>query len=323
MVHLGDARPSHVCYRVHKRSSVVWEKDNTMTLDERGQSGARRWRRNLRAVFTSTLLSEEAKEYFKTDGKCSACKTPSTIGRGRDAKSNYRLLRSDGIEFRPQWFSPEKGRDPSGGGGGAMMVGDPISATLVGLGMAAMAAQTDPEWGLQIQCKNCGYTWPYYRWDASKSAEPQIKITPTEKSEELDLPRDHWTIDNSQSSAGVRQRNQVDRQWSKTINVTYEEATKDVQGISIKAPVGIGTVTLNKAIEAQLRQAFNLSGSETETKTREVEVTVPPHKKVRVTIEWTLVWQHGRIELHYPTDNRGHDELPFKLPIELRSYQTT
>jgi len=293
-----------------------------MRLDERGQSAAPRWRRNLRATFTSTLLSEEAKEYFKTDGKCSVCKSPSKLGRGRDAKSNYRMLRSDGIEFRPQWFSPEKGHDPSGGGGMAM-AGDPISATIIGLGVVAMAAQTDPEWGLQIQCKTCGRTWPYYQWDTSESAEPLITIIPTEQTQELDLPRVHWTIDNSRSSAEVQQRDQVDRLWSKTVNVTYEEATKDVQGISIKAPVGVGTVSLTQAIEAQLRQAYTLSGTETETKTREVVVTVPPQKKVHVTIEWILIWQHGRIELHYPTDNGGYDALPFKVAIEMRSHQST
>jgi hypothetical protein len=142
-------------------------------------------------------------------------------------------------------------------------------------------------------------------------------------SEVVDLPRDQWTIDNSRSSADVQQRRQVDRQWSKTVNVTYEEATKDVQGISIKATVGVATVSLSEAIEAQLRQAFNLSSTETETNTREIVVKVPPHKKVRVTIEWIQIWQHGRIELHYPTDNRGYDELPFEVAIEMRSHQLT
>jgi hypothetical protein len=242
-------------------------------------------------------FTRETRAYLRTEGKCSVCHAPARIGRRpswvdrhirlKNTQSpNYRLLAVDGTELP----------------GGLLSSGEKV---------------------VQIQCKNCGHTWPCFQWDASKPAVPQIEIIPGKKTEKLYLPRDQWTIDNSQSSVQVEYERGASRTWSKTVNVTYEEATKDIQGISISAPVGGGTVTLNHAVETQLRQAYTASDTGSETRTHTVRGSVPPHKKVRVMIEWTTSWQEGVIKLHDPTGNKDYDPIPFKVAIELRARQLT
>ena len=168
------------------------------------------------------------------------------------------------------------------------------------------------------ECPKCGYRFKTKAaGKAVASADPAIvDIEETERQEE-GFGSDSRLVDNSKSTATVRRRFAVSKEWSRTYTVEYEKATVAGGGFDIGLTQNVG---LKLNCEQTIRRHFSISEDSKETYSEEVEIEVPAMTKLRIVFQWKKIVQCGFIQVQKP--NNGISRFPFRVAVGVTFDQT-
>ena len=168
------------------------------------------------------------------------------------------------------------------------------------------------------ECPKCGYR---FKTKAAgkpvESADPAIMgIEETDRQEET-LGSDSRLVDNSKSTATVRRKFAVSKEWSRTYTVECEKATVTGGGFDVGLTQNL---SLKSNCEETIRRHFSISEDLKETYSEEVEIEVPAATKLRIVFQWKKIVQCGFIRVQKP-DN-GVSMVPFRVAVGVTFDQT-
>lgn len=255
--------------------------------------------------------SEETQRYFKLE-KCSDCDARPYSGKWTK-KPSFRLSSRDGTEIAGVV-------DPTDSGLKLTAAVAAISGVLfppAGIGVAfggginALARRRRRRAIQDITCTNCGHRWSFYRQDASP---PRFEIVDTGTTSEELIDTEEFLINNSGSPGEYEKQLSLQRQWSKSLWIAYEEGQKVGSEVSAGLPQGAGSLKSN--IERQLKTSFTITDSETTTYTEVTTLKVPARTRVWVSVEWKQIWRHGQILVY--DQGGGYSAVPFKVAVKVR-----
>ncbi|MBM3774546.1 MAG: hypothetical protein FJW37_05215 [Acidobacteria bacterium] len=124
-------------------------------------------------------------------------------------------------------------------------------------------------------------------------------------------------IDNSRSGSTVTKTLTVSREWSCTYSVEHQREHRTTDTSTIRVREG---VTRNRSVEDALRDKFAYTHGARQVYQENLEVTIPPFKKMRVILHWKNILEVGDMVLR---DQHGTTvQLPFAIVIGVTFDQT-
>ena len=171
------------------------------------------------------------------------------------------------------------------------------------------------EWA---ECPKCGY-----RFKTKAAGQPALSVDPaivgieeTERQEES-FGDDSRLVDNSKSSATVRRKFAVSKEWSRTYAVEYEKARVTGGGLDVGLTQNL---SLKSSCEQTIRRHFSISEDTKETYSEEVEIEVPAATKLRIVFQWKRILQCGFIKVRKP--NNEISIVPYRVAVAVTFDQT-
>jgi hypothetical protein len=117
-------------------------------------------------------------------------------------------------------------------------------------------------------------------------------------------------IDNSRSGSTVTKTLTVTREWACTYTIEHQHDHKTVDTSTIQVRDG---VTKARSVENALRNRFAYTHGSKHVYQENVEVVIPPFKKMRVLLNWKNILEVGSVVLRDQYD--AGIELPFAIVI--------
>jgi hypothetical protein len=145
-----------------------------------------------------------------------------------------------------------------------------------------------------------GQTLGAWEWFWSSTAKPQVKavwkLAEIRKADRTEQPigRDSKVLDNSRSEGSLKRSLEVSREWSYEYSVDNEQARKIVDTKTLQVKDG-PSQTLS--IENALRQKYGYSENAKHIYKENVEVDIPPRRKVTIYFHWKNILETGVIVL--------------------------
>jgi ribosomal protein L32 len=160
-------------------------------------------------------------------------------------------------------------------------------------GQGRAVSMLTPIWrlpsGSHVVCQRCGYSIQIFAADKPQPSPAVITLTETHRSEEL-TGRDERLIDNSSGPSDLNRKLMLAREWSRQYQVERERSTMSRNSMGL---TGQDIIRVSAETERALKERYSITDTSRETYTEEVEVSVPAGARVRITIEWKNLWQHG------------------------------
>ncbi|MEM7481640.1 MAG: hypothetical protein AAF481_10740 [Acidobacteriota bacterium] len=165
----------------------------------------------------------------------------------------------------------------------------------------------------RAECPRCLYSWPVKDDSLPASSQDAAKVVGVQETERVEehLGKDLRTIDNSRSSAAIKRRFTISKQWTRTLSVEYEQAESQNAGFSLGAD-GVG---VESSIEESIRRKYALEESTTESYSEEVEISVPGKTHLSVIFNWKKIWQLGVVSVQIQAGQVV--QIPFRVAVGL------
>jgi hypothetical protein len=87
------------------------------------------------------------------------------------------------------------------------------------------------------------------------------------------------------------------RQWRRQVSITFEKS----QGVTSTAGINVAvphlTASIQQAVTEALKESYSATEEKVESFEQSIDLTVPPHTLVLVTLSWKRIWQNGVVEI--------------------------
>jgi hypothetical protein len=140
-----------------------------------------------------------------------------------------------------------------------------------------------------------------WEWSWSSTAKPKaesvwrlVEIRTAGRTEKF-IGRDSKVLDNSRSDGGLKRSLRVSREWSYEYTIDHEQARKvvDTRTIQVK-----DSVSQTLSVENALRKKYGYVEGAKRIYEENVEVEVPPRRKVTIYFDWKNILEIGAIVLN-------------------------
>lgn len=117
-------------------------------------------------------------------------------------------------------------------------------------------------------------------------------------------------IDNSQSGSKLIRNLKISREWTYSYAVEHEKAHTATSTTNIQIRHGMAK---SRSVEDVLRDKYSYSYGTKHTYAEDIQIEVPPFKRVKVLLKWKNILEVGTIVLQ---NQRGERiDLPFSIVV--------
>lgn len=175
--------------------------------------------------------------------------------------------------------------------------------------MATAAGRSD----IFLECTRCHGRWPQFASEVVPTAGlPQnVEVTETHRSEEF-IGDENRLIDNAQSSATLSRSLTLSREWSRSYVVEEQKKWVGSGGITLGQENIAG---LKLAAEKTLETRYSITQTSKQVYTEQVTLNVPANCRLRLSIVWKRVWQHGLVTFRHSDGSQL--QIPFQIAVGL------
>jgi hypothetical protein len=166
---------------------------------------------------------------------------------------------------------------------------------------------------ITAQCPKCLATLPVWRHDSASKSDSTWTvqaIVETERFEER-IGNDERVIDASNTSATIVRNITFSKEWSRSLTIESEESSSR----SMSTGLDLNSISIRSTAEQALRNRYNVSTTERETRTEEMSISVPGGTRQQIILQWKRVWQKGIVQLADKTGRRI--DLPFNVAVDV------